>query len=79
MSAPQKGRPAAELVNDTEEPVKVLASEIRKLSAATAALNAGPLKRDTIVLLIAHASGVAQRDVRRVLDAMGDLGRRYTK
>ena len=81
MSALRKGRtePTAKLVNDTEEPIEVLASEIKSISAAMTKMRNGALRAKTITLLISHASGVPQRDVERVLEAMSDLGRRYTK
>lgn len=58
---------------------EVIAKSIIDISEAMKRLNAGPLKRDTIVLLISKSSKVSQVEVGRVLIAMDTLRQTYLK
>lgn len=68
-------------VKRTEEdpPDEILAKHITEIAKATRKLMGGPLKERTIVLLISKASGVSQRDVKKVLAASENLAHTYLK
>lgn len=64
--------------NDPPAP-EVLAQAIVDIATATKALHNTRLIDKTLHLLISHASGVSQRDVRAVLSAMWHLETTYLK
>jgi hypothetical protein len=63
----------------TPEPDEILAAAIIKISEAMDRLNRGPLKRDTIVLLIHDHTKIARRDIGAVLNTLDSLQRIYLK
>ena len=60
-------------------PMEVMAQSIVDIAAAAKALATTPLKRSTVIMLIAHSSKTPQRTVRSVLDAMVELEATYLK
>lgn len=62
-----------------EVPAEVIASAIVDIGKAMKKLSASRLEREAVVLLIAHDSGVAARNVRNVLMSMDDLETRWLK
>jgi DNA replicative helicase MCM subunit Mcm2 (Cdc46/Mcm family) len=61
------------------EPDEILAKHILQMSQAMEKFNQGPLKRDTLVLLIHDHTKIARRDIHRVLDTLSNLKRIYCK
>ena len=67
-------------VNETNpEPLEVLAKAIIEISDAFIKIQNGPLQRRTIVLLLKDYTGLAGRDIERVLDAAPKLKTFYIK
>jgi hypothetical protein len=60
-------------------PTEVLAAHIKHISDGVGKIRSGRLNEKALLLLVSHASGVAQRDVRAVLDSLADLERTYLK
>lgn len=62
------------------EPVEeeTLAASIRKISEALTKLTRSGLRREAVVILLHHETKISQRDIRQVLDTLGDLARRFT-
>lgn len=69
----------AEVTKAIETPPETIARVLLDVEAGIKRLDSGPLKRQTVVLLLAHASGVSQTNVRLVMDAMGALKQTYLK
>ena len=61
------------------EPLEVLAKAIIEVSDAFIKLQNGPLERRTIVLLLKDYTGLAGRDIEKVLDAAPKLKTYYLK
>lgn len=56
-----------------------LAKEIRMLSRGFKKLSEGGLKRDTILILLQHTTGVCKGNIRAILSAVESLERDYCK
>lgn len=61
------------------EPDQVIAEHIRQIADFMQKFNAGPLKRDLLVLLIHDHTKIARRDVNRILDSLTALRSLYLK
>lgn len=61
------------------ETVETIACEIAKLSRQVSALLSGRLNRKAVILLLVASSGMNQRDVGMVLDAIEGLEGKYLK
>jgi len=72
-------RVAVKQIPGKEVPAEVIASAIVDIGKAMKKLSASRLEREAVVLLIAHDSGVAARNVRHVLTALDDLEMRWLK
>lgn len=59
--------------------IEVLATAIRDLAAAMRRIEAGPLKREAIVVLISHRSGIGKRDIEVILNNLRDLDHDWLK
>jgi hypothetical protein len=70
-----------EVINDAEVPVEVLASAITTIAAGIKKLRNGKLHDRALFLLIQDActANVGLETIRRVLDAIGDLEKRYVR
>lgn len=67
-------------VNETSpEPLEVLAKAVIELSEAFIKIQNGPLQRRTIILLLKDYTGLAGRDIEKVLDAAPKLKTYYIK
>lgn len=78
----KRGLPQTLTVKRTEhepESMELVAQSIIDIDSAFKTLLGGPLKEATIVLLIAQASKLSQRDVRKVLDAARKIRQTYLK
>lgn len=64
---------------DNGDAPKIIADQIAAISEGITKLREGRLNKKAILLLISHASGIGQRDVERVLDALADLEAAYLK
>jgi len=70
QKAPDEAHTAAErAVEFTEE----LAQQINLLHDAVVALNGSKIRRKALLVLLAHLTGMGQREIERVLDGLGDL------
>lgn len=67
------------VIKNPEYSTEEIVSSIRNIEAAAKSLFLSPLKMKTILLLVSHASGVAQRDVERVLTTLDNLKSIYLK
>lgn len=73
-------RPVAVRQDETKPvPVEVLAESIRHISEGVRKLRAGPLNDKALLLLIHHSTGVAQRDIKAVLDGIESLDTAYLR
>lgn len=59
--------------------MEVMAQAIVDIADAAKRLSVTRLKRDTVIMLIAHSAKTSQRNVRAVLDAMIQLEADYLK
>ncbi len=60
-------------------PTELIAISIRDIGAGMKRIEGGLLNRKAITILLHHASGVSQKEIGRVLDAMKDLEKAYLK
>lgn len=60
-------------------PTEVIAKSIRDIAAGIKQIRAGALNDKALVMLIQHASGVNQREVKNVLWALDNLAAQYLK
>lgn len=67
------------VINAKNEPAEVIAGSIREISEGIRKLRAGRLNDKALLLLLSHASGIGQRQVERVLDALKTLDSTYLK
>lgn len=58
-------------------PREVLAQSIVKISEAATALRKSGLNRKAVIVLVAHSSGVPQREIKAVLDSLETLKQDY--
>lgn len=56
-----------------DEACAKIAEQIKDIADAARTIINGPLKRETIVLLLQEASGVGKVDIRLILDALPEL------
>ncbi len=68
-----------QVVKDADAASHVFVSEIRDISKAVRAWRACELKDKTILVLLAHSSGLSQSDCKRVLDSLEALEKDYLK
>lgn len=59
-------------------PAEIIAIELKKISASMKALADGGLKREAIVVLVAHKTKVSMSDIRAVMDSLRDLAIDWT-
>lgn len=67
------------LDEENPEPVEILAKSIMDLSDGYNKVMSGHLKRHALVVLLKDATGLSQRDIVKVLDAISSLKTMYTK
>jgi hypothetical protein len=67
----KKTPPKPTITVDTDP--ELLASAIVEVSQSAKKLLASRLTEKAVLLLVSHASGVSQRECKRVLEAAGDL------
>lgn len=60
-------------------PTEVIAQAVADIADGVKKINAGNLNRKGLLILLSHASGVPQRECKKVIDSLGDLGKRYLK
>lgn len=74
-------KPKEKMINvDLEDiPVKVLASSIRDIAEGMRKLLNGPLKEETIVLLIHEHTKAPRPIIRMVLNSIPQLSKKYLK
>ncbi len=64
---------------EDEIPAEILARAICDIDEAMKKIAASQIKRNTIVVLIKDATGIPKHEIVRVLDALDNLKRNYTK
>lgn len=79
MSAKKIKKPTVQVIRDAESVGHVFASEIRDISKAVRDFRNQQVKDKTILVLLAHSTGLSQTDCKRVLDALETLERDYLK
>ncbi len=62
-----------------QEVVNSIAENLIKLNKAISVILSGKLKRKSLILLLAHSSGLPQYQVNRVLEAITNLEKDHTK
>lgn len=65
--------------SDAEVPTEIIAENIVAIGAGMKKFRAGRLNDRALMLLLHHSSGVSQRSVQDVLNAMADLERVYLR
>lgn len=65
-------------VKATETEALNLAEVIHEISSAVERLLASGLNRDAVVILLSYSTGLGQRKICTVLDALEDLANKYT-
>lgn len=55
------------------EMTETIAKNLTELASSVKALIAGPLKKKTLLILLAHTTGLPQRDIDKVLEAVQTL------
>lgn len=58
---------------DEIDPAATLATEICRISEAVRRIDRSGLNREAIVVLVAHSTKLAQRDVRAVIESLADM------
>ena len=61
------------------EMVEEIATNIAHLSREVKSLLSGRLKKDTIIILLAHSTGLPQRTIMAVLKALEDMEKVHLK
>jgi len=64
---------------ENPEPLELLAKSIIELSDSFIKIQNGPLQRRTIILLLKDCTGLAGRDIEKILDAAPKLKSYYVK
>lgn len=64
---------------ETQTTADAMADSITALAAGMKELRGGRLTDKAVVLLLHHASGVSQRDIRLVLDSLASLETTYLR
>lgn len=60
-------------------PTEIIAQDIAAIAAAMKNINKGRLNTKGLLVILSHASGLAQKEVKVVLEAMRDLEKTYLK
>lgn len=60
-------------------PVEILAQHIQILAGVGKKLAGSRLKEKTILVLLQHSTGISQKDIKQVLDALSQLEKTYLK
>jgi len=63
----------------SQHELEIIAEHIERLTKAAEALRQSRLKEKTILVLLKDMTGMAQRDIKIVLDALPLLAREYLK
>lgn len=63
----------------SQHELEIIAKHIERLTKATEALRTSRLKEKTILILLKDMTGMAQRDIKIVLDALPLLAKEYLK
>lgn len=71
--------PTVQQLQEQQTPDETIADAVKNVSEGTKKLLNGRLNKRALLLLLSHASGVSQRQVESVLDAMAGLEKRYLK
>jgi RNase H-fold protein (predicted Holliday junction resolvase) len=64
---------------DVEKSADDIAEQVEKIAGALERLQASRLTPKAVYLLLSHASGVSQKDIKKVLDAAAALRKQYLK
>lgn len=64
---------------ENPEPLELLAKSVIELSDAFIKIQNGPLQKRTIILLFKDYTGIAGRDIEKILDAAPKLKTYYVK
>lgn len=79
-STPAQTKTITVKVNEENpEPVELIAKSIIELSDGYRKIMSGHLKRHALVVLLKDATGISQRDIIKILEAVSDLKNMYTK
>lgn len=68
-----------EVLKDMNMPLEEFATGVAKISRGMQVLSESRLRPDTIIMLVAKASGESQERVKRVLEALPSLESRFLK
>lgn len=60
-------------------PTEVIAQDIAAIAEAMKKIDGGKLTRKALVILLAHETKLAQKNIKAVLDALHALGKLYLK
>jgi len=60
------------------EPEFDLAEHIRRVSDGVRRLLASGLKKNAVIVLLAHDTGVGMRNIEKVIDGIAELAKKYT-
>jgi hypothetical protein len=77
MATPQTSQPKT--LQDSVKQIAAIAEGVVHISKAMKDLEAGPLKMDTIVILIAHDTKLSQKAIRKVISSLSQLEELYVK
>mgnify|MGYP003393214936 CR=1 FL=1 len=64
---------------ENEEPVEILAHHILELARVGYMLKNSRLKEEAVIILLHHETKIAQRDIRKIFDALASLEKLYLK
>lgn len=64
---------------DPEKPLEILAEDIKSMAELGRIFKTSRLKEKTVLVLVSHMTGMAQRDVKTVLEALPLLEKEYLK
>ena len=73
MRSATKAIPETDDAKRNREMVESIAKNIASLARSVQALLNGPLKRQALVILLAHSAGLSQGTISRVLECLVDL------
>ncbi|KKN09704.1 hypothetical protein LCGC14_1044020 [marine sediment metagenome] len=79
MARKRRKKTAVAVVNDSGEPLEVIASAIVKLSKVAEAFQNSRLEERTIMLLMRDYTGLSMRHIKKVLDAIPLMADYYIK
>lgn len=68
-----------QVIRNEDEPIEIIASSIVKLSEAMEIINKSSLSERAILLLLQDATGLPQRDIKKILFALPRLKEMYIK